>query len=124
LPGTLVVSRIKKSGMAATSIKVETPQEHKHRHLKHINEIIDKGRLTANAKRIARDKFVKLAEAEAAVHGSTIEKVHFYEVVAVYTTFDFVGCAVGFDRLGIEQYTSRPVPTGSGTVQCEHGLMP
>ena len=68
LPGQLVVSRIKKAGMAATYIKVETPHEHKHRHLKHINEIIDKGRLTEGAKRIAKEMFLKLAEAEAAVH--------------------------------------------------------
>jgi uncharacterized protein (TIGR00299 family) protein len=124
LPGTLVVSKIKKSGMAATYIKVETPHEHKHRHLKHVYEIIDQGKLTPGAKRIARDMFLKLAEAEAAVHGSTIEKVHFHEVGAVDSIFDFVGCAVGFDHLGIEQYTSRSVPTGSGTIQCEHGLMP
>jgi uncharacterized protein (TIGR00299 family) protein len=124
LPGKLVVSKIKKSGMAATYIKVETPHEHKHRHLKHIYEIIDKGKLTTNAKRIAREMFLKLAEAEASVHGSTIEKVHFHEVGAVDSIFDFVGCAVGFDNLGIEQFTSRTVPTGTGTVQCEHGLMP
>ena len=124
LPGKLVVSKIKKSGMAATYIKVETPHEHKHRHLKHIYEIIDKGKLTASAKRIAREMFLKLAEAEAAVHGTTIEKVHFHEVGAVDSIFDFVGCAVGFDHLGVEQYTSRTVPTGTGTVQCEHGLMP
>jgi len=124
LPGQLVVCRIKKSGMAATYIKVETPHEHKHRHLKHINEIIDKGQLSEGAKRIARGMFLKLAEAEATVHGSTIEKVHFHEVGAVDSIFDFVGCAVGFDHLGVEYYTSRSVPTGSGMVQCEHGLMP
>jgi uncharacterized protein (TIGR00299 family) protein len=124
LPGKLVVSRIKKSGMAATYIKVEAEHEHKHRHLKHVNEIIDRGALTDGAKKISKEMFLKLGEAEAAVHGSTIEKVHFHEVGAVDSMFDFVGCAVGFDHLGIETYSSRPVPTGSGTVKCEHGLMP
>jgi pyridinium-3,5-bisthiocarboxylic acid mononucleotide nickel chelatase len=124
LPGKLVVSKIKKSGMAATYIKVEAEHEHKHRHLKHVNEIIERGKLTPNAKRIAMEMFLKLAEAEAAVHATTIEKVHFHEVGAVDSIFDFVGCAVGFDHLGIDEYTSRSVPTGSGMVQCDHGLMP
>jgi len=124
LPGKLVVSKIKKSGMAATYIKVEAEHEHKHRHLKHVNEIIERGKLPPNAKRIAKEMFLKLAEAEAAVHATTIEKVHFHEVGAVDSIFDFVGCAVGFDHLGIDEFTSRSVPTGSGMVQCDHGLMP
>ena len=124
LPGKLVVSKIKKSGMAATYIKVEAEHEHKHRHLKHVNEIIERGKLTPGAKRIAKEMFLKLAEAEAAVHGSTIEKVHFHEVGAVDSIFDFVGSAVAFDHLGAEQYSARSVPTGSGTIKCDHGLMP
>jgi hypothetical protein len=124
LPGKLVVARVSKSGISATSIRVETPHEHKHRHLKHINEIIDRGALTDGAKHLARSMFLALAEAEAGVHNTTVEKVHFHEVGAVDSIFDFVGCAVGFDHLKIDRYTSRPVPTGTGTVPCEHGMMP
>src|SRR5439155_4273825 len=37
---------------------------------------------------------------------------------------DIAGAAIGLDLLGAERFTSRAVPTGSGMVQCAHGLMP
>src|SRR5690606_31851043 len=65
-----------------------------------------------------------LAEAEAQSHGTTVEKVHFHEVGAIDSIFDFVGIAVALDWLAPERVTCRPVPTGNGFVDCEHGRMP
>jgi hypothetical protein len=124
LPVTLKIEKVKKAGWAATYVKVEAPHESKHRHLKHIHEIIDRGALTPGAKELAKRMFLALAEAEAAVHRTTVEKVHFHEVGALDSIVDFIGCAVGFDHLEIDEYAARPVATGTGTVQCEHGLMP
>lgn len=117
----LVGSHVKKQGFRATQITVEHEPEHKHRHLHHITAMIDGSKLTTRQKEIAKRIFQKLAEAEAKVHGSTIEKVHFHEVGAVDSIADIVGAAIGFDLLGIERVFCSPVPTGHGFVEIAHG---
>ncbi len=122
LPGCrLVAERVKKKGFAATQVTVEYEPEHTHRHLRHILDMIDGGRLSERAKELARRIFTKLAEAEAKVHGTSIEKVHFHEVGAADSIADVVGSAVGLDLLGVEQIVASPVPTGCGTVKIAHG---
>src|SRR4051812_42499896 len=74
LPIKLTIDRVKKAGIAATYARVEAPQKHGHRHLHHIDEIIDKGQLSDRQKELAKGFFRRLAEAEAAVHGIAIEK--------------------------------------------------
>src|SRR5205823_12040885 len=68
--------------------------------------------------------FRRLGEAEAHVHGIPIERVHFHEVGALDSIADIVGSAIGLNLLGVERFSSRPVPPGNGTVKCEHGVMP
>jgi pyridinium-3,5-bisthiocarboxylic acid mononucleotide nickel chelatase len=117
----LVGSEVKKQGFRATQLTVEHEPEHKHRHLHHITAMIDGSTLTARQKELATRIFRKLAEAEATVHGSTIEKVHFHEVGAVDSIADIVGAAVGFDLLGVERIVCSPIPTGHGHVEIAHG---
>jgi len=117
----LAASQVKKQGFRATQITVEHEPEHKHRHLQHITAMIDGSTLTDRQKELATRIFRKLAEAEAKVHGSTIEKVHFHEVGAVDSIADIVGAAIGFDLLDIERIICSPVPTGHGYVQIAHG---
>jgi uncharacterized protein (TIGR00299 family) protein len=83
--------------------------------------MIDRGALTPRARELAARIFQRLAQAEAKVHGSTIEKVHFHEVGAVDSIADMVGSAIAFDMLGIERIVASPVPTGHGFVQIAHG---
>jgi uncharacterized protein (TIGR00299 family) protein len=124
LPVTLHVQPVRKGGFAATHVRVEAAHEHAHRHLHHVEEIIARGTLTARQRDLALRIFRRLAEAEAAVHGLPVEKVHFHEVGALDSIADIVGAAVGLDLLGVGRFTSRPVPTGTGTVKAAHGLMP
>jgi uncharacterized protein (TIGR00299 family) protein len=117
----LVANEVKKKGFRAIQITVEHEPEHKHRHLHHITAMIDGSPLTTRQKELAGRIFGKLAEAEAKVHGTTIQKVHFHEVGAVDSIADIVGAAIGFDLLGIERVESSSVPTGHGFVEIAHG---
>src|SRR5262245_5433664 len=117
----LVRTEVKKKGFRATQITIEHEPEHKHRHLHHITAMIDVSTLSARQKELAKRIFQKLAEAEAKVHGSTIEKVHFHEVGAVDSIADIVGSAIGFDLLGVERIICSPIPTGHGFVEIAHG---
>ena len=113
---------VKKHGFRATKIHINHPPEHAHRHLHHITEMIDSSNeITGSAKSIAHRIFGELATAEARVHGSTIEKVHFHEVGAIDSIADIVGTAVALDLLDIESIVSSPVPTGHGTITIAHG---
>jgi uncharacterized protein (TIGR00299 family) protein len=122
LPGVrLVAAPVKKKGFRGTQITVEHEPEHKHRHLHHIAAMIDGSSLSPRQKELAHRIFRRLAEAEAKVHNSTIEKVHFHEVGAVDSIADIVGAAIGWDLLGAERIVASPVPTGTGFVEIAHG---
>ncbi len=118
--------KVRKQGFAATQLQVvlEPNAPRPHRHLKHIVELIDRSRLSEPVRRRARDIFTRLAEAEAAVHGTSIEKVHFHEVGAIDAIVDIVGACLALDMLGIERVLASAIPPGSGSVRCDHGVMP
>ncbi|HTY35638.1 MAG TPA: nickel pincer cofactor biosynthesis protein LarC [Bacteroidota bacterium] len=122
----LAVSRIKRNGIGAFKVDVvisEAPSY--HRHLSNINEIIERSSLSKAVQETAKKIFYEVAVAEATVHESTIEKVHFHEVGAVDSIVDIVGTAICLEQLGIEKVHSSPVKVGSGgTVNTQHGTMP
>jgi uncharacterized protein (TIGR00299 family) protein len=124
LPIQLEVEKVRKGGFAATAVRVEAAEEPTHRFLPDVEEILRRGSLTPHQRELALRIFRRLAEAEAAVHGMPLERVHFHEVGALDSIADIAGAAIGLDLLGAERFTSRSVPTGSGTVKCAHGLMP
>lgn len=123
LPGSVSFETVKRCGMRATYAKVIAPDEHAHRHLHHIDAIIDRSSLTDRQKHLAKSIFRKLGEAEADSHGVPIEKVHFHEVGAIDSIIDIVGAAVGLDLLGVDEIMASPVTTGTGFVQVAHGRM-
>ena len=94
------------------------------RHLLDIAALLQAATLTPGVRETALAIFQRLAEAEATVHGSTIEEVHFHEVGAIDSIVDILGAAIGIDALGISQLYASPLPLTSGHVKTSHGLLP
>jgi len=121
----VAIEKVKKKGVMATKFNVNIAEHgHPHRHLKHIVAIIEKGNLPEKVRAASLQTFQKIAEAEATVHGSTVEKVHFHEVGAVDSIVDIVGAHLALEQLKPDRIESSPLHVGSGTVKCAHGVMP
>ena len=110
--------------IAAVQATIRCRESHHHRGLKEINTILHESRLAPEVRDGAAQVFTRLAEAEAAVHGSTIEDVHFHEVGALDAIADIVGCVAGLHWLGIERLVASPLPMPRGWVQAAHGSLP
>lgn len=134
---SLQVSKVVKKGIAATDVQVDLishvhhhhdhaePHAHTHnRNLADIAHIIDNSSLDTDIKLRAKYVFQRLAAAEAKVHGTTIDKIHFHEVGAVDAIIDICGTVIALTLLGIEKIFSSPLPTGSGFIECAHGIIP
>jgi uncharacterized protein (TIGR00299 family) protein len=124
LGATVEWNRVQRRGVSATKFRVITHDPQKHRHLSGILKMIDTAGLPSGVKSRASHIFEVLGEAEAAVHGIDIEKVHFHEVGAADSISDIVGTCVALDLLGIGEIHCSPVNVGSGTVNTEHGVLP
>jgi hypothetical protein len=122
LPGTrLTAETVRRRGFRGTKIHVQYAPEHVHRHLKDVVRILEAGQLDPRERELADRVFRRLAEAEAHVHGTTVEKVHFHEVGAIDSIVDVVGGCVAWVQLGVERTVASPVPVGGGFIQIAHG---
>ena len=97
---------------------------HDARNLNDITKIIQVGQLSPGAKDLALKTFQILAEAEAAVHGKTLEEIHFHEVGAVDSIVDIVAVAVCIDNLSPSGIVISALTDGKGQIRCQHGLIP
>ncbi len=112
---------------AGQSSRAGVPALHEHSHgrgLTEIRGIISKAAISDRAKGTAIRIFEALGAAEARIHNSAIEKVHFHEVGAVDAMVDIVCGAVGAEALGVDEIVCSPLNVGGGTVQCAHGTLP
>jgi len=111
------------SGTKATVV-IENPENEKHRHLRHVEELVNQSSLSDAVKSRSLKIFDLIAEAEAKVHNISKQAVHFHEVGALDSIADIVGAAICLDYLKVDKVMSSPIQLGGGMVKCAHGLMP
>ena len=123
----LGAKQVAKGGMGGTQALVSVDEDHHshhHRHLHHIEEIIEKSDLEKSVKQKGIEIFRRLAEAEAKVHRTDIEQIHFHEVGAMDAIIDVMGAVAGLAQMGVERIYCSPLHVGTGTVKCAHGTLP
>jgi uncharacterized protein (TIGR00299 family) protein len=146
------VTRVVRAGIGATHFKVRDKQHHHHHdhghhhghdpsHGQHdhhpdhhhahghhtlaeINGLIERSSLSARGKARAIELFGRIGEAEAAIHETTLDKVHLHEVGALDSIIDIVGAVFALEWFGADDIVSSPLNVGSGTVQIAHGTFP
>ncbi len=94
------------------------------RHLKDIRKIIGDSTISDEVKQASMAMFMRIATAEAKVHGKPVDEVHFHEVGAVDSIVDIVGAAIALDFLHVDRILCSPVQVGGGFVKCAHGMIP
>lgn len=121
----LDVEKDQRHGIKGTRVTVkQTRHEHAHRHLSDVEKIIDQSSLEESTKLLSKRIFLKVAVAEAAVHGIPVENVHFHEVGAIDSIIDIVGAAICFNALKVDEVHVSVVELGGGMVKCDHGKLP
>lgn len=120
----LDVHDAKRNGVMGTQVEVLVEPGQPSRDWRAIRDLIASSRLASAVREQALAAFGALAEAEAQVHGTGVEDVHFHEVGAVDSIVDIVGAAIGMHELGIDEVWSTSVRVGSGTVMTSHGELP
>lgn len=122
----LVIEPGKKMGITGTRATVRLAEgiDKPHRHLSTIKGILQRAGYPPRVEELAVSMFTTIAVAEAKIHGTTVEAIHFHEVGATDSIVDVAGAAIGIDYLDVDVAYCSPVEVGSGMVRCEHGLMP
>lgn len=139
----LVAERAATHHLQGTRLRVDLPHAHHHDHehhhghhhgdahaheehrgLREIEALVRGSRLPEPVKANSLRVFTRIAEVEARMHGTTVEKIHFHEIGAVDSIVDVVGCCLALHRLEVDGVAVGPLPQGRGTIQCAHGLYP
>lgn len=140
-PFELRVESALSAHLSGTRVRVLTDAEHHHDHhhhhhhghdhhhaphrgLKEIGAMIDRSELPEEVKARAHRVFRRLGEAEARIHGTTIDAIHFHEVGAMDSIVDIVGACLALHKLGVDAIAVGPLPQGHGTIECAHGTFP
>jgi len=134
------IEKTTKKGISGTKVDVNLSHHHHNDHHHHgqqgshrnltdidltdIEKIINDSNLSERVKTISLNMFMKVAEAEAKVHGKSLYEVHFHEVGATDSIIDFVGAAVCLDYLKVDRIMASSVQVGGGFVKCAHGIIP
>lgn len=123
-PVRLSVEQVHRGGLVATRCQVEVAESTTHRTWADIRALLGAAELDPAVAERSSAVFERLAVAEAAVHGTTPDEVHFHEVGALDAIADVVGVCAGLVHLGLDRLVVSPVAVGSGRVRAAHGSMP
>jgi uncharacterized protein (TIGR00299 family) protein len=118
------VRDVVRSGIRAKAFAFKHAETAERRSYGDIVALIGKSSLSAWVKEKSVAAFDLLGEAEARVHGMAKEDIHFHEVGSMDSIVDVVGAFAGIERLGLERIVCSPLALGSGSVRCEHGVLP
>jgi hypothetical protein len=126
VPGyELAIEKVKKHGITGTKfhVHVQSPGLH-HRRLRDIAAILQASDLDSHLQERALAVFTRLAEAEATIHHTTPDEIHFHEVGAIDSIVDITGTIIGLHELGVQRVLASTVNVGAGFVQAAHGVLP
>ena len=124
----LVRKNVLKNGIAATKIDVVPLKSQSHaRSYAGIRQILESSNLGRSCKQRAGAIFRTIAQAEAKVHGTDVERVHFHEVGAIDSIADVAGAAICleylFEKLGVSRVLSSKIELGGDVAICDHGVL-
>jgi uncharacterized protein (TIGR00299 family) protein len=120
----VAVSRVERRGVRALHVDVRPPPSPPSRTWRELREQVERAPLEPPVRARSLAVFGRLAEAEAAVHGSPVDDVHFHELGGVDTLVDVCGAALLLDDLAVERISCSPLPLTHGVVAGAHGLLP
>lgn len=130
LPATLgidgvgvAITRVSRGQIACWKVDFTIPPQPHGRHLKQIRAIVEATPAPDTVKAKAMEAFTLITECEAAIHGTSVERVHLHEVGSVDAILDIVGSIWGLERLGVERVYCGTIPLGDGFVDTAHGRM-
>jgi len=119
------VRSVERQALGARQVEVIVPEDPQpERHLSQVLALIEGAQLSPRVTEQASASFRLLAEAEAAVHETTVEQIHFHEVGALDSIADTLGVLLALEGLGVERVESAPLPMAGGTIQAAHGTLP
>ena len=121
----LDIKEDQRNGISGCNLNVNiTKEQHHHKHFSNIRDKIMESELSDFVKENSLKIFTKIAEAEAIIHNTSVEKVHFHEVGAIDSIVDIVGAAICLDYLKVDKIISSTIVLGKGFVKCDHGILP
>ena len=121
---SLTVTDEIRCGIGCKQLTVHSPSQQQLRRIGDIRALLENSSLSSDIREKAVAVFTRLAEAEAKVHNTSVEEIHFHEVGAIDTIIDITGCLIGLKALGIRHLFCSPLPMGHGFVNCAHGTLP
>jgi uncharacterized protein (TIGR00299 family) protein len=117
------IRSVSRGQIACKKVDFSVPPQPHGRHLKHIKAIVEATPAPPSVKEKAMRCFTLITECEAAIHGTTVERVHLHEVGSVDAILDIVGTIWGLEMLGVEKVYCGTIPLGDGFVDTQHGRM-